>query len=428
MPPPPSPPGSPSAGVYGSSIPYPPDLSSSAAGAPAYSGVPPWVRLRALLSFERNEMWIAVIYSAAIGVLSLVTPIATQALVNTIAFGNLVQPLLVLTLIVLAGLGVLTVFQALRIQVVEILQRRVFVRCATQVLHRLLRARRDAFDEHYGPELVNRFFDVVTVQKSAAMLLLDGLSVLMQTTAGLIVLAIYHPWLLAFDLILIVLIFIVLVPMGSGAIETCIRESKAKYQLVAWFEELPRHPLSFRSPAAMAYATGRTDALVRNYLTYRAKHFRVLLRQIIGSIGLGAIATASLLGVGGLLVMQRQLTLGQLVAAELIVAMVIAGFSKFGKHLEVFYDMMAAIDKLGQLTDLPQEEPGGEAIRRESRGASVTIRELRFGYPGRPPLFDRAESRSASRRARGAAGAQRRGQEHALRSDLRFVSAGLRYD
>ena len=180
------------------------------------------------------------IYSVAIGLLSLVVSVAVQSLVNTVAFGNLLQPLFVLTLVVLAGLGFSGVLQGLRTFVVELLQRRIFVRISSDVVHKLLRAKVEAFDGHHGPELVNRFLEVVTVQKSGALLLIDGLSILMQTSIGMILLAVYHPWLLAFDVLLFLAILVVLFPMGRGAVATSILESKAKYELVAWLEEIAR--------------------------------------------------------------------------------------------------------------------------------------------------------------------------------------------
>ncbi len=356
----------------------------------AHTGVPPFTRLRRILATERNQLWIALIYSLAIGLLTLVVPIATQSLVNTIAFGNLLQPLVILTLVVVAGLGVSTIFQSMRVYLVEIIQRRVFVRVASESVGRLLRVRGDAFDSHHGPELVNRFFDVVTVQKSAAMLLIEGLSVAMQTVIGMLLLAVYHPWLLAFDLLLVAAILFVLFPLGAGAVPTAIRESKAKYELVAWLEEIARHTVTFKSEAGARFAFDRTDQLVASYLGYRGKHFRIVLRQILGSLGLQALASASLLGVGGWLVMQRQLTLGQLVASELVVALVVSGFSKFGKHLEVFYDLLAAIDKLGHIQDLPSESSGKETLPPASQGAGVVFRQVVFGYAGAQPVLNGA--------------------------------------
>ena len=345
---------------------------------------PPHRRLLSLLSAERSDLWVAVIFSIAIGLLSLAVPVATQALVNTVAFGNLLQPLLVLSLIVLCVLSVSAALQLFRYRVVEMLQRRVFVRLASESVNRLLRARTDILRLQNGPEVVNRFLDIVTVQKAGASLLVDGLSVAMQTVIGMILLALYHPWLLAFDAVILAALFIVVFPLGKGAIDTAIGESKAKYALVGWLEEIARNATAFRGEAQARFAFERCDTLVHEYLNYRAKHFRIVLRQFAGSLALQALASAALLGVGGLLVIQRQLTLGQLVAAELVVAAVLSGISKFSKHLETFYDLLAALDKLGALTSLPVEPPGSEPLPSLSEPARLAIRSRAFSLDVRP--------------------------------------------
>jgi ABC-type bacteriocin/lantibiotic exporter with double-glycine peptidase domain len=343
--------------------------------------MPPVARLRAMLQGERQTLWVAIVYSIVIGLLSLVVPIAVQSLVNTIAFGSVLQPLVVLTLLVAVGLGFSTAINALRAGVVEIIQRSLFARTAIDVTHRLLRVRADAFDRFHGPELVNRFFDVVTVQKSASLLLIDGLSIVMQTAIGMVLLALYHPWLLAFDVLIVAAMLFIVFVLGRGAIATSIGESKAKYALEAWLEQIAAHLVTFKSKGGAEYATRRSQALLEEYLAYRSKHFRILLRQIIGSFTLQALASSALLGIGGWLVIERQLTLGQLVASELIVALMVSAFTKFGKQLEVFYDLVAAIDKLGALVDLPLERAGGEATLAPVGPAAVSIGGVQVRYP-----------------------------------------------
>jgi putative ABC transport system ATP-binding protein len=318
-------------------------------------------------------------YSVAIGVLSLVVPVATQSMVNTIAFGTILQPLIILGLVVLIALGFSSVLRAMRTWVVEIIQRRVFVRVVSDAVHRLLRVRIEAFDSGHGPELVNRFFEVVTVQKAGAILLVDGLAIFIQTVVGLFLLAFYHPLLLAFGVLILVSILLILIPLGAGAIPTAINESKAKYAMAAWLEELARFPATFKSSSGAAFALEKANELTGEYLKYRTKHFRVLFRQIIGSYALETIASAVLLAAGGWLVIQRQLTLGQLVASELILALVVSGFAKFGKQLETFYDLLAAVDKLGYLTDLPLESRG-EARLTQTGPAALHFRNVSFSY------------------------------------------------
>ncbi len=348
-------------------------MSANEAQGWIYHSIHPILRLRQWLHLESEDAWVVVIYTAATGLISLVVPIAVQAVVNTIAFGTLLQPLAVLTVMVFIALLAVAWLNGYRHYVVEMIQRRIFVRLAGDVADKLVRVEPKAFDRYHGPELVNRFLEVVTVQKAGAALLLDGLTVAVQTLIGMILLAVYHPFLLAFDALLAISLFVVLVPMGSGAIPTSVQESKAKYNLLAWLEELARHQIAVKSRAGLALAMERTDDLVRDYLKYRTLHFRILIRQIIGSYALQAFASATLLGIGGWLVIDRQMTLGQLVAAELVVALVTSSITKFGKHLEMFYDLMASLDKLGYLTDLPKEREDGEPLPRHSRPASIRV-------------------------------------------------------
>lgn len=348
----------------------------------------PFSRIRALLKAERRSLWIAVVYSAVIGLLALVVPITVQLLVNTIAFGTLLQPLVVLMLVVFVALGFSTALNALRATVVEVIQRSIFARVATDVTWRLLRVRVEAFDRYHGPELVNRFFDTVTVQKSAALLLIDGLSITMQTVIGMVLLALYHPFLLAFDALLVTAMGVIIFVLGRGAVGTAIKESKAKYALEAWLEQLAAHLVTFKSAGADAYATRRSHRLLDDYLTYRAKHFKILLRQVLGSFALQAVASSALLGIGGWLVINRQLTLGQLVASEIIVTLMVSAFTKFGKQLEVFYDLCAAIDKLGDLIDIPLERNTGEGrlAAPGPLGVSMHNVEVRYEDSVRPAL------------------------------------------
>ncbi len=348
----------------------------------------PLARLRALLELERRDLWVVVIYSAGVGLLTLVVPVAVQAVVNFIAFGSLLQPLVILTLFVLVALGFSSVMNAFRVLTVEIIQRRLFVRVTTDFAQRLVRVKAEAFDRLYGPELVNRFFDVVTVQKSAAALLMDGLSLVMQTALGMVLLAVYHPLLLAFDVFLLLVMTVIIFVLGRGAVPTAIKESKAKYAIAAWLEEIAAHVPAFKSSSGTAYALGRTDALAQEYLVLRKTHFKVVLRQIIGSLALQAFASALLLGIGGFLVMRGQLTLGQLVAAELIVTTVVSGFSKFGKKLETYYDMLAALDKLGQMIDLPLERDPSGAPPAAAGPASVELVDVRLEAAAGEPALD----------------------------------------
>ena len=337
----------------------------------------PIARLVALLRPEMSDVWVVAVFAFFAGVLSLATPIAVESLVNIVAFGRLLQPLVILSLMLFGFLAFAAMMRALQTFVVEIIQRRLFARVAADFAFRFPRVRTSSMDGHYGPELANRFFDIVTLQKVVAQLLLDGLAIVLATAVGMAVLAFYHPWLLGFDVLLLGLVVGGLLVLGRGAIKSGIDESKQKYRLAAWLQDLLRCPLGFRSAGAADFALDRADQLTTEYLDARRRHFRVLFRQLLFIFGLQVVAGTVLLGVGGLLVIRGQLTLGQLVAAELIVATILASLAKLGKHIEGFYDVVASVDKLGHLFDLPIENQDGLLAFAPGAGARVRVTNVR---------------------------------------------------
>ena len=266
------------------------------------SGPTPLRRLIELIRPERSDLWSVVMFAVIVGGLTLATPIAVQQLVNSVALGGLMQPVVVLALLLIAVLGFSAALSVIEAYVVEIIQRRVFVRVVGDIARRLPRVQFDVFDRKNGPELVNRFFDVVTIQKVGATLLLDGIALVLQTAIGLLVLSFYHPLMLAFGVVLVSGIAVIVFAFGRGAVATAIAESKSKYEVAAWLEEIARHANEFKPIGAGRYALERADDLSRNYLRARGAHYRIVLRQLAGAYGLQVVASGALLGLGGGLV------------------------------------------------------------------------------------------------------------------------------
>ena len=149
------------------------DAGASANGTPLH----PLRRLFKLVRPDRRDLIAVAVFAVAVGVLLLATPIAVQALVNFVALGGAIPPLIVVVALLFLGLLFAGVLSALQTWVVEILQRRVFVRAVADLSARLPRIALRSGNHRYGPELVNRFFDLETIQKRGSFLLLDGLSV-----------------------------------------------------------------------------------------------------------------------------------------------------------------------------------------------------------------------------------------------------------
>jgi putative ABC transport system ATP-binding protein len=210
---------------------------------------------------------------------------------------------------------------------------------------------------------------------------LDGIAIAITGVIGMIVLGLYHPYLLGFDILLIGTVFFAIFVLGRGAVQTAIDESYKKYAVAAWLEQLALYPTTFKLGGGSQNALQTADDLTVQYLKARQAHFSVLFRQIAFTLAAQAFAAAGMLSIGGFLVINGQLTLGQLVAAELIVAVVVGSFAKLGKHMESYYDLLAACDKLGYLFELPVEEEYGLTPPRTNRGAHLRFHHVQWSLP-----------------------------------------------
>lgn len=341
----------------------------------------PLRRFLVMLRLDQRDVWTIGLFALVAGILSLATPLAIESLVNVVSWGTYLQPLLILAVMLLACLGISGILRILQTIVVEMIQRRQMVRIVGDLAHRFPRAHQPALAGEYPRELANRVFDIMTIQKASAVLLLDGVSIVLTTILGMLLLAFYHPYLLGFDLVLLLSMLSITWLLGRGGIQTAIDESVVKYQIAHWLQDVLASPTPFKVNGGELLAVERANRLMTEYLDARQRQFRVVIRQVAFAIGLQAIASTALLGLGGWLVIQQQLTLGQLVASELVVTLVVSSFSKAGKSLEKFYDLMAGIDKIGHLLDIPVDARYQLGDQSDA-AAEVRWQDLSFHFPG----------------------------------------------
>ena len=319
--------------------------------------ISPQRRMWSLLKFEAPDIWSLVIFGFVVGVLDLATPLAVEQMVTTIGFASLTQPLIWLAVLLFGILTLSAIIKGLQFFIIEILQRRIFVRIVGDLSERLPRLERAAMDGIHGPEMANRFFDVMTIQKSSASLLVEGLSLIIQTITGLLLLALYSPYLLAYDIVLLIAMTGLLYLLGGNAVRTAIEESLVKYRLAHWLQDVIGNPTAFQVHGGGGLVVDRANRLTVEYLSDRRSHFVILMRQTLFALMLYAFSISTLLSLGVWLVLSGSLTIGQLVASVSVVVVVVGAFAKIGKSLETFYDLMAAVDKVGHLIDLPTLPP-----------------------------------------------------------------------
>lgn len=346
----------------------------------------PFKRFLKLLAAERKEIYYIVFYAIIVGLIGLILPLGIQTTVELISGGVFFSSVYVLIGIVIAGVIIAGALQIVQLTLVEYLQQRIFTKASLEFAFRIPRIRLEALHGKYAPELINRFFDIITIQKGLPKLLIDFSAGIVQIFFGLLLLSLYHPFFIFFSIILILLVFAMFYLTGPKGLHSSIQESKYKYKIVHWLEELARTLNAFKIAGTTDLPIRRTDSHVTNYLKYRKTHFNVLVTQFSFAIFFKAAITGGLLIMGTVLVVEREITLGQFVAAEVVIILVIAAVEKIILNMDVVYDLLTAVDKVAQVTDLQLDRAGGFDLpgHVDNNGYSIQVNNLSFSYPGNP--------------------------------------------
>ena len=319
-----------------------------------------WDRFFGLIKLEKQDVYQIFYYALFAGVVSLSLPLGIQAIINLIQGAQISNSWVILVVLVTLGVMFTGALQIMQLRIIETLQQRIFTRSSFELSYRFPKIRMSQLRTYYPPELANRFFDTLTLQKGLSKILIDVPTALIQIIFALILLSFYHPFFIFFGLSLLVLMYFVFRYTVKKGVETSLVESKHKYRVAHWIQEVARSVVSFKLSGNTQLALNKNDALVCDYLQAREAHFKVIKFQYIKMIAFKVTVTAGLLAIGGALVLNQQMNIGQFVAAEIVILLVINSVEKLIVSLETLYDMLTAIEKLGQVVDFKLESQEGK--------------------------------------------------------------------
>lgn len=344
--------------------------------------LPPLKRFFKLLELDKKSILYIYLYALLAGFITLSLPLGIQAIIGLIAGGNMSASLIVLVVAVTLGSMLSGIMRIMQISITENIQRKIFARSALDFAYRIPKLNMDALSEAYPPELVNRFFDTLTLQKGIPKILIDISTAVLQIAFGLLLITFYHSFFAFFGLVLLVLLIAIFWFTASMGLKTSLVESKYKYKVAYWLEDMARTIPAFKLFGRAPLAMKKTDDLVCSYLGSRQKHFRILLIQYGNLVALKTILTGSLLLLGSYLVIQNQINIGQFVAAEIVVILVIASVEKLILSMETIYDVLTGLEKLGFVMDLPLENDKGLAFKEidSDVGLNVEMKDLYFKF------------------------------------------------
>lgn len=342
-----------------------------------------WQRLLGLLKLDKRDILQIFYYAIFAGLVNLSLPLGVQAIINLIQGAQVSTSWIILVVLVTLGVAFAGFLQLTQIRIIENVQQKIFTRSSFEFAYRFPKIRMSELRNYYPPELANRFFDTLTVQKGLSKILIDFPAALLQIIFGLILLSFYHPFFILYGLLLILLIYLVFKYTAERGLNTSLEESKYKYRVAHWIQEVARSIVSFKLSGKTSHAMRKNDSLVTQYLGARENHFRVLILQFIQMIGFKVLVTAGLLIIGGILVLNQEMNIGQFVAAEIIILLVISSVEKLITGLETFYDLLTSLEKLGQVVDKELEPQEGEMPFKEGDGFTVELANVSYSVPER---------------------------------------------
>ena len=342
----------------------------------------PWQRFLGLLQLERKDIYQIFYYAIFSGFVSLSLPLGIQAIINLIQGAQISTSWVILVILVTLGVAFVGALQLMQLRIIETIQQRIFTRASFELSYRFPKIKMNELRNYYPPELANRFFDTISIQKGLSKILIDVPTAVLQIVFALILLSFYHPFFIIFGFLLLFLIYIVFKYTAKKGLITSLEESKNKYKVAHWIQEIARAVVSFKLSGKTNLALDKNDALVADYLQARESHFKILVVQFIQMIGFKVVVTAGLLLIGGALVLNQEMNIGQFVAAEIIILLVVASVEKLILGLESFYDVLTSIEKLGQVVDNELEDQSGETPELK-KGLSIELDHVSYKVANR---------------------------------------------
>lgn len=342
----------------------------------------PIERFKNLINADKKDVYQLLIYSIIGGLISLSIPLGIQAIINFIQAGKVSTSWVVLVIIVVTGVAFVGILKIMQFRITENLQQKIFVRSSFEFAYRFPKIKFEQLYHFSPPELANRFFDTITVQKGFSKLILDVSTAALQIVFGILLLSLYHSFFIFFGLILLVLLYLIFKINFDSGLNTSLKESKYKYKVAHWLQEIARNNLSFKNGKLFDFSLQKNDTLVNEYLQHRESHFKILRRQFIQLTSFNVLISAGLLIIGGTLVLSQQMNIGQFIAAEIVIITIIAAVEKIFYGLELFYDVITSLEKLGTVVDLELEKEKIETsyllLQNE---INISSEQLTFQFP-----------------------------------------------
>jgi ABC-type bacteriocin/lantibiotic exporter with double-glycine peptidase domain len=345
-------------------------------------------KLNKILLIDRRDVGAVYTFAILAGLVQLSLPLGIQSIISFVIAGSISASIVVLIGMVVFGVFINGLFEVRQIQIIEKVKQKLFVRYSMEYSDRLPRLNIEQLDKQYLPELVNRYFDSISLQKGIDKLLIDLPAAIIQVVLGLILLSLYHPIFIAFGLVLIVIVLTIIRITSPRGLHTAMNASTYKYAVAAWLQEIARTIKSFKYAKGTSLHMAKTDNLMAQYLGSRSRHFKILLTQFWSLISFKIIITAAMLIIGSYLLVNQQINVGQFIAADIVIIAIIASIEKLMTNLDAVYDALVSVEKLSVIIDAETEKSGTLELPRKDEGVAIRFDNVGFAYSDHIPVLN----------------------------------------
>jgi ATP-binding cassette, subfamily B, bacterial len=337
-------------------------------------------KLNRILLVDRTDIGVVYMFAILAGLVQLSLPLGIQAIISFVMAGSISTSIVVLIGMVVFGVFINGLLQVRQLQIIEKVKQKLFVRYSMEYSDRLPKLNIEKLDKEYLPEMVNRYFDSVSLQKGIDKLLIDMPAAIIQVVLGLLLLAFYHPVFIAFGLVLIIIVLAIIRFTSLQGLHTAMKASTYKYGVAAWLQEVARTIKSFKYAKGTSLHMNKTDQLVGEYLKSRTSHFKILLTQFWSLISFKIIITAAMLIIGSYLLVNQQINVGQFIAADIVIIAIIASIEKLITNLDSVYDALVSVEKLSTIVEADTEQTGNLPLLNKNEGVQVQFNNVSFAY------------------------------------------------
>ncbi len=293
---------------------------------------------------EDKKLFLYIIYYSIIeGVLILSFPLAIDLTVNSIiahaSYSVVIIGLIIMVLFIFVALA-----RVAQQYIVEKFQQKIFVEKAIEIFenaHSI--ALKGLHFKEPVRKVMNYFFDITTLQKFFPTIMLEGTALVVNIVVGFLLLLAFNPILFELAFITIVIYAVAIVLLGFNGVKYAKLRSDLKHETIYFLQNTPF------SKNEKEKDSKEIDEVLSKYVDARKSLFQVMIRQKTLSFFMQGLIYTLFFIVGGFLVINGKIPVGEFIAAEIIIVFMNKAITSFVKQIDYFYEIVEGVYKIHKL-------------------------------------------------------------------------------